>query len=220
MSYLAPSRTKQIGCFLDIHDRYSFVASLRKKIITLCCLHVWHLLRHLMLYVSLPHVLCAIRYQSRSTLLVLSKCNSKRISNLNLKGAFVLRPSRRPETAKRAKEIANINKERDAARMQARHAVSRLFSRRPSRNQTSAQARTMKCNSVQHHMIQIYAIKQENNCTLYVICNNKNNCVQIKNKPLQYSKQHLHTMHMCNLQCKRVQIINNTLCIIEQYFVQ
>ena len=51
VSYLAPSRTKQIGCFLDIHDRYSFVASLRKKIITLCCLHVWHT-------IETPDVVC------------------------------------------------------------------------------------------------------------------------------------------------------------------
>ena len=38
---------------------------------------------------SFPHVLCAIRYQSRSKLLLLSKCNSKRISNLKMKSASV-----------------------------------------------------------------------------------------------------------------------------------
>ena len=40
---------------------------------------------------SFPHVLCAnqVRYQSRSKLLLLSKCNSMRISNLNLKSASI-----------------------------------------------------------------------------------------------------------------------------------
>ena len=36
---------------------------------------------------KIPYVLCAIRYLSRSKLPLLSKCNSKRISNLNLNSA-------------------------------------------------------------------------------------------------------------------------------------
>ena len=50
-------------------------------------------------------------------------------------------------TEERAKEVANINKQREAGRARRRHAVLRIFLRRSCRNETFAHARTMQCNS-------------------------------------------------------------------------
>ena len=108
-------------------------------------------------------------------------------------------------------------------RMQAGHAVLRLFLQRTSwcRNETLAHARTMKCNSIQYTK-QIYAIKQNNFAHCIQCAINLIKHVQNKNKNKMCSVQnHICTQYHCaklwTIICAKQ---NNILCKTKQYFVQ
>ena len=76
-----------------------------------------------------------------------------------------------------------------------------LFLRRPCRNETRAHAWAIKCNSVQNTK-QMYAIKQKS-FPHYIWCAiNKSKYVQIQNKHVQHTKQHMHTIHLCKIMIK------------------